>query len=262
MTAAKKHKLYKICKELNVGHETIIGFLEQKKIKVSGPNSSVPHELYEEIIERFATEKAKVEKRRAQVEIQENPISDVETGNAGEATNAPSEYMMAIRKSIEDKAEELSIPEIGPQKELETVAETPAEVDEAKPEPPETLQVEKTQPVESDDVGENPVAEQKPKPAVAEEKPLVTNATRHKKEKANIKPNTPDFIPGEKQSDVPGVIKTIPANRLKGYPPRTSSKAKKKNEAVKEESVSEKELKRKKALEMIRKGAVSRIRAA
>ena len=260
MAAAKKHKLYKICKELNVGHETIIGFLEQKKIKVSGPNSSVPHELYEEIIERFATEKAKVEKRRAQVEIQESPIGDVETGDSGDSTNAPSEYMMAIRKSIEDKAEELSIPEIEPQMEPETVVEAPSEVDEVKPEPPQPLPVEKSQPVESDDLGESAVTEQKPEPAVEEEKPHVAPApTRHKKGKAVSKPATPDFIPGEKRSDVPGVIKTIPAERLKGYPPRHSSKAKKKNEAVKEESVSEKELKRKKALEMIRKDSKGKV---
>jgi len=59
---AKKYKIFKICKELNLGHETIIGFLTQKGIKVAGPNSGVAEDIYLEIVEKFATDKAKPKK--------------------------------------------------------------------------------------------------------------------------------------------------------------------------------------------------------
>jgi len=46
MAAGKKYKIFKICKELNLGHETIVSFLEQKNIKVPGPNASVSEDIY------------------------------------------------------------------------------------------------------------------------------------------------------------------------------------------------------------------------
>jgi len=55
--AVKKYKLFRVCKELNLGIETLGSFLEEKGIKVKGPNTAFPEEIYNEILERFAREK-------------------------------------------------------------------------------------------------------------------------------------------------------------------------------------------------------------
>lgn len=107
MTAGGKYKIFKICKELNLGHETIIDFLEQKKIKVDGPNSSVGEDIYFEIIERFASEKVKAEQLKAR--------KGKSTGSAAEIpevkTEQPPEesaYLQALKQSIEVGAEAIS----------------------------------------------------------------------------------------------------------------------------------------------------------
>lgn len=109
---AKKYKLFKICKELNLGHETIIGFLLQKGEKVSGPNSSISEEIYLEIVEKFATDKEKADKlreRRKDISV-ETEISTADTDTDADTTKGQSEYMKAIKKSIEDRTEELTNP--------------------------------------------------------------------------------------------------------------------------------------------------------
>jgi len=55
--AVKKFKLFKVCKELNVGIDTISSFLKEKGVKVSGPNTSISAEIHEEILNNFAHEK-------------------------------------------------------------------------------------------------------------------------------------------------------------------------------------------------------------
>ncbi len=102
MAAAKKYKIFKICKELNLGHETIINFLEQKKMKVAGLNASVSEDIYFEILENFASEKLKAEalqKRKAQDTTQETEET------AEEMPVEESVYMQAIKQSIEDGVE-------------------------------------------------------------------------------------------------------------------------------------------------------------
>ena len=55
--AVKKFKLFKVCKELNVGIDTISSFLKEKGVKVTGPNTSISAEIHEEILNNFAHEK-------------------------------------------------------------------------------------------------------------------------------------------------------------------------------------------------------------
>jgi len=98
MTTGGKYKLFKICKELNLGHETIIGFLEQKKIKVDGPNSSVSEELYFEIIERFASEKVKAEQLKARKE-KTTSTSEAEESKPEQPAES-SAYLEALKESI------------------------------------------------------------------------------------------------------------------------------------------------------------------
>jgi translation initiation factor IF-2 len=106
--AVKKYKLFKICKELNVGMDTVRPFLEERGVKVSGPNTSITEEIYEEILENFSREKEIADK------LHERKLkTDDSDGDAAEAeghTNEPEEksiYVQAIERSIEERMEEI-----------------------------------------------------------------------------------------------------------------------------------------------------------
>jgi len=212
---AKKYKLFKICKELNLGLDTIKGFLEKQGVKVTGPNSAVPEDLYFEIVERFATDKEKADRLRERKK--ETPDDDVaeETEQKVEGV-VQSEYMKAIKKSIEDRTEELSNPVV-----------------EEEVKEPVAKKVEKEAPVEEavelvteekKEVVEEPVAKQ-------EEKVIAKETDKPKETKEPSEP--------KKQ-----VFEKIDLDAFK---------PKKKKEKVKDEGLTEKEKKRLKALEMIRK---------
>jgi translation initiation factor IF-2 len=59
---AKKYKLFKVAKELNVASDTLKAFLEKKGVQVKGPNTSIEEDIYAEILEKFSLEKEKAEK--------------------------------------------------------------------------------------------------------------------------------------------------------------------------------------------------------
>jgi phosphatidate phosphatase PAH1 len=66
MAAKKKYKIFKICKELNLGHDTINAFLEQSKLEVigSGINGAVSEDTYLKILDKFSSDKDKAEALR------------------------------------------------------------------------------------------------------------------------------------------------------------------------------------------------------
>ena len=72
MAAEKtRRKLFKVAKELNLSHQTIIEFLEKKGYAVSGLNTPITDEMHDEILKRFAQEKVKADKI-AKREIESN----------------------------------------------------------------------------------------------------------------------------------------------------------------------------------------------
>ncbi|HHM02654.1 MAG TPA: translation initiation factor IF-2 [Caldithrix abyssi] len=224
MAAAKKYKLFKICKELNVGHETISQFLVEKGVKVSGPNSAVSEEDYLEIVERFATDKAKAEKRREKKSLEAEEKAGAPSEAAAEKpSEAESDYLKAIKESIEVRAEELSKPEPEPEPKPKPRAKKPAGKKEQAGEEPKT--VEPVSPKE-------PEKEQAPAP----EKPA----------RPVIRKQEPYTDPTKRPKPAPAKMPVAET------PPRHESK-KKKEKAPEVESLSEKEKKRQKALEMIRK---------
>ncbi len=229
MAAGKKYKLFKICKELNLGHETIISFLEQKGIKVAGPNASLSEDVYLDIVERFATDKEKAERLRSRRGEAAPAEVATETEAAAKGEEKSSAYMNAIRKSIEDKAEELSKPE----------KKKPA----PKPEKPKPV-VEKRE--------EKP---EEPTPEIAEEK-----AEPPKKEKEPA-PLTPEEIAAREMpfEEPRKEVKEQEAEAEEDL--KQKGKKKKPKEKGEEEQLSEKERKRLKALEMIRKDGKKRAAA-
>ncbi|MCB0282412.1 MAG: translation initiation factor IF-2 [Calditrichae bacterium] len=221
---ANKYKIFKICKELNLGHETIISFLEQKGIKVSGPNSGVEEDIYFEIVERFATDKEKAEKIRERKK-ESVPEAEKTEDAVAEDTAEQSEYMKAIKKSIEDRAEALTKPE--------PVEEVPEESVSEEPEAEE-----ETQEIET------PVKEQ------IEEKPEIVE--KEKKEEPAPAAKDIDKVEAKPAEEKPAeekpkqkVFEKIDLDAV-GY-------KKKKKPKAEDENLTEKEKKRLKALEMIRK---------
>lgn len=58
MSEAKALRLFKVAKELNVGVETIIKFLESKKFKIdNNPNTKISPEMYQELLKEFSSDK-------------------------------------------------------------------------------------------------------------------------------------------------------------------------------------------------------------
>jgi translation initiation factor IF-2 len=259
-TAGKKYKVFKICKQLNLGHDTIVGFLEGKGLKGAGLNTAVSEELYFEILDRFATEKQKADKivARKGKTTEENAVEKIDE-EAEKSKTENSAYIEAVKKSIEDNIEALAKP-------VEKVEKKPrrkkvTKVEETKVEAAKQVEEKKTEVV----VEKAPKVEKMPQKTVEktpEAKPEVKPETKQKEEKKNIStektPEAKDKDPKKKEHSknkkefdkkkekpVEGSAKEQDESKKK--------KTKDKKKHKKEEHLSEKEKKRRKALEMIRK---------
>ncbi len=232
--AAKKYKVFKICKELNLGHETIIGFLEQKGVKVSGPNASVEEEMYLEILEKFATDKAKAEEIKARRARKEGKIEQPEEETVKEAAEESS-YLQELKKSIEAGVEAIA-------RSKEEKPSKPKKTKKVKEPQPEVATVNAAAEPE---VQEAPIApvEEEVKPAVPEVEKVEVKAEEEKK--AEVKPE-PKPKPAE---EVKKVEKVEEEKKAKGK----AKKKGKKGKSSEDQGISEKERKRRKAMEMIRK---------
>ncbi len=234
-TAGKKYKVFKICKQLNLGHETIVGFLESKGIKGAGLNTPVDEDLYMEILERFATEKQKADqiiarKKKATGKEDANDTADT----AAESKTESSAYIEAVKKSIEDNIEALSKPV---EKVEKKVRHKPRpKVEEKKPE----VKAEEKKEVKSEE---------------------TVKSDKKKDEKEKVLPKESTEIESIEKSDKKEdkkAGKEEPAKKEEKKAEETEEERKKKSKEKKkhkkdENHLSEKEKKRRKALEMIRK---------
>jgi len=106
--STKKYKLFKVCKELNVGMDTLSSFIEEKGVKIKGPNTAFPEEIYIEILEQFAKDKESADIILKRKKDQEGLSSEL--GVAEEEESAPKKkpaYVEIIEKSIEEGVEEI-----------------------------------------------------------------------------------------------------------------------------------------------------------
>jgi translation initiation factor IF-2 len=106
---AKKYKLFKVCKELNVGLETVSTFLQEKGLKISGPNTAFSEEIYQEIIKNFSREKEIADKIQLRKSKKDGEVTVVDkTGKGAEhKLLEKSAYIKTIEKSIEDRVEQI-----------------------------------------------------------------------------------------------------------------------------------------------------------
>ena len=248
MAAGKKYKIFKICKELNLGHDTIIGFLEKQGIKVSGPNASVSEDVYIDILEKFAQDKAKAEqlKARRQKEAGEETAQEAVEEKPAEA-GQPS-YLDVLKQSIEEGAEAISKGKVEPKVKKPARKKRTVKKEPEAPQPVKETKVEK----------EAAVAEAPPEPEVKKEAAEVREAPA----KVAEKPEQPAVEVKKEKEEIPAPAQPVPEKPLeteekpKEGKGKKASKKKAKAEPKKEESeagLSEKEKKRRKALEMIRR---------
>lgn len=67
---AKKRRIYQIAKELNISHEEILQFLDDKDVDVNSHMSAVSESIYDKILSEFAKEKVIVDRYRKEKERQ------------------------------------------------------------------------------------------------------------------------------------------------------------------------------------------------
>ena len=242
MAAGKKYKIFKISKELNLGHETIVNFLEKEKLQVSGsgPNAYVTEDVYAKILDRFAQDKAKAELLKARKQKDDGGEEKPEVKEDTEQVATSPSIVDIIKETIEKGAKEIS--EGKKESRVKRTARRKKTVKEEKPqEPPKTE--------------EKPVVEKKkavaeteaPKPVVQEEAPPEkVEKEAPKEEKVKPQPKQPPATPAVEEKPEEGAKEEKKTGKKKR--PKQKSKA-----AEDEAGLSEKEKKRRKALEMIRK---------
>ncbi len=237
--AVKKYKLFKVCKELNVGMDTIRPFLEEKGMKLSGPNTPLTEEIYLEILENFSREKEiadQLHQRKVQSDVDETAGDETEN-SVGEVVEK-SIYVQAIERSIEERMEEMIREEVDAKKEKHSSKKKKATAEEKK--------------------GSEAVVEQA-KEFIREsiEDVLTTGPTEIKADDqavVMVEPDSEEKPLAKEEKKEPDVIRKIDLDSIDdGQKRKRKTKAKDKKILSKEEAAKEKEDKRRIALEMIRK---------
>ena len=224
--AVKKFKLFKVCKELNLGMETLSSFLKENGVKVSGPNTSFSEDIYEKILGEFAREKEiadELQKRKIEKTVLSDTAEEVE--KVDEVLKKPT-YVQAIERSIEERIEEISRQEEkqkkdkkAKKKEKITESEVIEEVKEIIKEEPEKTKV------------------------VSEAEPLAED---QKTAKPKFRKIELPVEKKEKKEEIPEIESTKTTDKKK-------FKAKDIKALAREDAQKEKDSKRRKALDMIRK---------
>jgi translation initiation factor IF-2 len=240
-----RRKLFKVAKELNLSHHTIIEFLEKKGHKVSGLNTSIEDEVYDEILKRFSQEKVKAEKlarRKKERQIEEEvAVATAEPPQEEVEPETVVEEQEETKLPAEEEAETTEVPE--PEEEEETEPEEiPAE---AEKETAEQEVIKEPEESEVQEEAETVAVEEKEVTPDETEEQLEAEAAETE-EAEEEKPQIGDII------DHPQAKKFIEKQKEKAQKKRERKKKK-----IKEIKKGDKEEKKKKEKELVPK----RIRA-
>lgn len=210
-TAEKTPRLLAAAKEFNIGKDTLIEFLVEKKFEInaSNPNVKLTPEMYAALQREFAQDKA-AKRKSEEIALPKGALLD-------NIDKTKEELDITIRDKQEEKA---PAPEAEPKKAAAPKAEPKTVKEEPKPEP---VVEEKPQP-------EPVVAEVKP---VAEEKPVV-------EEQPAAEPVAEEQPAKEKKTTKlggPNVIGKIDLDELNKptRPKKAAPKKEEKKEAVEEQ---------------------------
>ena len=103
----KKYKLFKVCKELNVGMDTVRPFLEKKGLKISGPNTPIPEDVYQDILQNFSREKEMADQLYQRKSHSDDDEMEMDERAGMQEPPEKSIYVQAIERSIEERMEEM-----------------------------------------------------------------------------------------------------------------------------------------------------------
>jgi len=245
--AVKKYKLFKVCKELNVGMDTVRPFLEEKGLKVSGPNTSISEEVYQEILENFSREKEIADQLHFRKSHSDDGEQEGVEADSAQEEPEKSIYIQAIERSIEERMEEIIREE---------------EVDEKKPEKKKSATKKKSAAKEEvEEVGDEVVEEAKEIIDETVEAPAEgsldeqtkENIEEVKKEAKDVEPVVPE-AKEEPKKKAPAVLRKIDLDSIEDTDKKKrKTRAKDRVATAREDAKKEKDEKRRKALEMIRK---------
>ena len=235
--SGKKYKIFKICKELNLGHETIFSHLEQNKIKFkgAGPNAFVEEDIYLDLLERFATDKQKADTLKAR---RLKDQDGVEVDEEVQVQDVPDEsaYMQVLKQSIVDGVEALA----------------KSKDEDVKPRRPKRFVKKKEEPVVKDE--EKPAvskAEIVEEEKVEKKLELAAEKTKEEIQEKEFKKDVP--VEGIKEEPEIELIVDKKTEEKAGKGKKSKSKSDKIVDFEDDKGLSEKEKKRRKAMEMIRK---------
>jgi len=135
MVATKtRRKLFKVAKELNLSHQTIIEFLEKKGFTVSGLNTPITDDMHDEILKRFAQEKVKADKiarRREEIAKEELEIIEEQADVLAGETEVPTAEAAVEEDEVKTKSKKET--EVEPEAaEVGEMTTPPAELDKAE----------------------------------------------------------------------------------------------------------------------------------
>lgn len=245
--AVKKYKLFKVCKELNVGMDTVRPFLEDRGLKVSGPNTSIPEEVYQEILKNFSREKEIADQLHfRKSHSDDDDQQDVEASSSSDEPEK-SIYVQAIERSIEERMEEIirdeEVSDSAPAKKKTKSKKEPGIIEDGEEFGDEV--VEKAKEIIDESV-ESPVMEQ-PDEKTEEVTEDVTNQGDDAKSEVSEVVKEPE----KKKS---AVLRKIDLDSIEDVDKKKrKTKAKDRVATTREDAKKEKDEKRRKALEMIRK---------
>lgn len=248
MAGRKKYKIFKISKELNLGFETLKNFLDKKAIKVSGPNDSISEDIYLEILDKFAQDKAKAEEIRARRAKERGEVVEaVEVATEEPEEKQPS-LVDELKKVIQEGAE--AIAEGKSTAKPKTVRKKPARPKKIKKVAEPEIETPKTEEiVETKTTPEAEEKKQAPEKIKEEETLPKEPVTEEIKEQPTEKGAPDEALTKEKEKAAEEKEEKVKKSRKK----KKKEKATKAVGEVEESGLSEKEKKRRKALEMIRK---------
>jgi translation initiation factor IF-2 len=293
MAAEKiRRKLFKVAKELNLSHQTIIEFMEKKGFDVSGLNTPITDEIYDEILKRFAQEKQKAEKiaRRRKEMVKEEHAEEEKAVTAEEPAKTVEEEQPEKVEMVSE--EEESAEEVTPEIAAETAepalkAETAEEPEEIEKTPEvseaedavatETLSEEENQAEETveikpqiGDIIDHPQAkqflqreEENKKKRTEKKKKLIQKIKEEAKtERKKKTKQTEKTRAAQEKEAIPKRIRALEKEELEEESTESlveqeeelkSKKKKDKKRRDFEEDLTDKERRRRKAFEMIRK---------
>jgi len=147
----KKKKLFQIAKELNLSSHTIKEFLEKKGLVIKNPNMAIPDDMYDEILKRFSHEKKeaeKVQKRRLE-RIREEKIAALEKE---ELLEEAEPELPSIRGKSDQESKELDVEKEETKITPSDLVTAPSSLEkEEEKEPTETTSEHQTETVETPD---------------------------------------------------------------------------------------------------------------